>query len=188
MHKMIYDEMSERIIRTAERFVTEKGAHAVTVRMVLKELHITNRVFYNRFHNINQVLEMIYERTILEIRKSMSAPLLPEQDFFEYVLDIVVQSLLLSYDNKMRFYQYILENESISVDNYTWWTAEIKKLIEYAKAHTLVKDVDSDILSYSIWCFCRGYNADAVGRKLPKETAVEHFKYSFRFMLEGLKA
>lgn len=185
---MICDEMSERIIEATERLATEYGAHAINVRMVLKKLEITNRVFYNRFHNINEVLETVYERTIMQIRESMRAPLTPEQDFFEYVLDVVVRSLLLSYDNKMRFYQYVLENESISHDNYVWWTGEIKKLIEYAKAQKLIKDVDSDVLSYSIWCFCRGYNADVVGRKVPKEIAVEHFKYSFRFLLDGLRA
>lgn len=186
--KIIHDEMSERIIQTTERLVTEKGAHTVNVRMVLKELGITNRVFYNRFGNINEVLETVYERTIMEIRKSMSAPLDPDADFFEYVLDIVVRSLLLSYDNKMRFYQYILENKTISRDNYNWWTGEIKKLIEYAKSKKIIKDVDSDILSYSIWCFCRGYNTDAVARQIPKEIAVENFKYSFRILLDGLRA
>ncbi len=186
--KIIYDEMSERIIQTTERLVTEKGAHTVNVRMVLKELGITNRVFYNRFGNINEVLETVYERTIMEIRKSMSAPLDPNADFFEYVLDIVVRSLLLSYDNKMRFYQYVLENKTISRDNYNWWTGEIKKLIEYAKSKRIIKDVDSDILSYSIWCFCRGYNTDAVARQIPKEIAVENFKYSFRILLDGLRA
>ena len=51
-----------------------------------------------------------------------------------------------------------------------------------------VKQLDSKILSYSIWCFVRGYNADAVGRNLPREEAVEIFKYSFSFLLEGIKA
>ena len=65
---------------------------------------------------------------------------------------------------------------------------EIIKLIEYAKKEKLLKDVDSYAVSYAIWCFCRGYNADAVGRKLPKEEAVKNFKYSFGFLLDGLRA
>ena len=64
---------------------------------------------------------------------------------------------------------------------------KIKKLIDYAKSHGLIKDVDSDVMSYAIWCFCRGYNADSVGRGLPKEEAVKNFKYSFGFLLDGLK-
>ena len=50
-----------------------------------------------------------------------------------------------------------------------------------------IKHVDSDVLSYSLWCFCRGYNADAVGRNIPREEAVKNFRYSFGFILEGLK-
>ena len=50
-----------------------------------------------------------------------------------------------------------------------------------------IKQVDSDVLSYSIWCFCRGYNADAVGRNIPKDEAVKNFRYSFGIILEGLK-
>ncbi len=180
--------MSEQIITAAEKLAAEHGAHTVTVRMILKMLGITNRVFYNRFGNIDEVLEIVYTRAIMEIRKSLSVPFEKGQDFFEYILNIVANSLLLSYDNKMRFYQYVFENDSISRDNYVWWTGEIKKLIAYGKAQKLLKDVDENVLSYSIWCFCRGYNADAVGRKVPKEIAVEQFKYSFRFMLEGLKA
>ena len=62
------------------------------------------------------------------------------------------------------------------------------KLIEYAKSRCYIKDtVDSEIMSYSIWCFCRGYNADAVGRKLPIDEAVKSFKYSFSVLLDGMR-
>ena len=87
----------------------------------------------------------------------------------------------------MKFNQYIFEEDSLGELNRTWWTGEIKKLIIFAKSHKLIKDVDEDILAYSIWCFCRGYNADAVARGLPREKAIEDFKYSFSFLLEGLK-
>ena len=87
----------------------------------------------------------------------------------------------------MKFNQYIFEEDSLGELNRTWWTGEIKKLIIYAKAHKLIKEVDEDTLAYSIWCFCRGYNADAVARGLPREKAIEDFKYSFSFLLDGLK-
>ena len=102
-------------------------------------------------------------------------------------MDVVVNSLLVSYDVKMQFNHYVFTNDSISRGNYEWWTAQIKALIDYAKEQGLIRDVDSDVLSYSIWCFCRGYNADAVGRRLPKEEAVKNFRYSFSFLLEGMK-
>ena len=184
---LIVDEMSDKIINTAERFVMSCGANNLTVRKVLQELNITNRVFYNRFHNINHVLEIVYKNTILEMRKSIGIEMDSEKDFFEYVMDIVVKSLILSYDIKMQFNQYVFESDSLSDGNYEWWTTEIKRLMDYAIEKGYIKNVDSDVLSYSLWCFCRGYNADAVGRNIPREEAVKNFRYSFGFILEGLK-
>ncbi len=184
---LIVDEMSDKIINTAERIVMSCGANNLTVRKVLQELNITNRVFYNRFHNINHVLEIVYKNTILEMRKSIGIEMDSEKDFFEYVMDIVVKSLILSYDIKMQFNQYVFESDSLSDGNYEWWTTEIKRLMDYAIEKGYIKNVDSDVLSYSLWCFCRGYNADAVGRNIPREEAVKNFRYSFGFILEGLK-
>ena len=112
--KLISDDMSELIINTVEKLVTENGAHAINVRQVLKELDITNRVFYNRFHNIDEVLEIIYKRTILKIRECVDAncKIENENDFFNYVMDIIVSSLTSSYDNKMKFIHYVFENDS----------------------------------------------------------------------------
>lgn len=184
---LIRDDMSDKIISTAEGIVTAYGASKLTVRKILQELDITNRVFYNRFNNINQVLEVVYKNTVLKMRKSIETELDGGKDFFEYVTDIVVNSLLMSYATKMQFNQYVFENDSLSDVNYEWWTTEIKRLMDYAMAKGYIKQVDSKVLSYSIWCFCRGYNADAVGRNIPKDEAVKNFKYSFGFILEGLK-
>jgi len=184
----IHDEMSERIIETAEYLATTEGANTLTVRKILQTLHITNRVFYNRFHNIEEVLEIIYRNMIVKIRTSMT----PEQtdsasDFFEHVIDVVTRSLVMSYENKMQFNQYVFENDSQSQSNYAWWHAEIKKLIDYAKEKRYIRDIDSDVMSYAIWCFCRGYNADAVGRNLPMDDAVKNFRYSFGILLDGMR-
>ena len=82
---LIHDEMSEKIVRAAENMVTESGAHAITVRKLLLELGITNRVFYNRFHNIDEVLEIVYKNTILKIRESLKSAFDEQKDFFENV-------------------------------------------------------------------------------------------------------
>ena len=184
---LIADEMSERIVRAAEQLATAEGANTVTVRKILQALGITNRVFYNRFRNVDEVLEIVYRDMIVKVRRDIVSAYDEKQDFFEYVKDVVEKSLLISYDTKMRFNQFMFESDSISTTNYAWWTGEIKKLIDYAKAHDLIRDVDSDVMSYSIWCFCRGYNADAVGRQIPREEAVKNFRYSFGFLLDGLK-
>ncbi len=184
--ELISDEMSQMIINAAEKFVTEFGAERLNVRRILQELGITNRVFYNRFHNIDEVLNVVYENTVVKIRASLSADFDPEGDFFQQIIDIVGNTLVMSYENKNNFNNYVFETDSVSDENYEWWKAEIKKLIDFGKAKGYLKDVDGEIMSYAIWCFIRGYNADALGRKLPKDIAVENFKYSFRILLDGM--
>ena len=183
----ISDEMSERIVATAERIATERGAQTVTVRSILQELGITNRVFYNRFSNVDEVLAIVYRNTAQKIRVDMRLDFGSAEEFFQYVTEMVVQTLLISYEAKMQFNQYVFETDSHSNDNYEWWLGQIKKLFDYAKEHGYIKDVDSDVLSYSLWCFCRGYNADAVGRNLEKTEAVRRFRYSFSIILDGLR-
>ena len=123
------------------------------------------------------------------MRESVSAKVegKSKEDFFEYINDILANVLIISYDTKKSFTQYVFDSDSISQSNYEWWLCEIKHIVEYGKVQGYIKDVDSDVLSYAIWCFCRGYNADAVGRKIPKEKAVENFKYSFSLLFEGIK-
>ncbi len=184
---LIRDAMSDTILETVERMVMENGAHDITVRKVLQSLGISNRVFYNRFHNIEEVLETIYKNTVNKVRESALSSFDGSKDFFEQVMELVVTALIASYDTKMHFNQYVFENDSITDSNYSHWMDEIKKLIDLAIEGGYIQKVDSEALSYSIWCFCRGYNADAVARDLPKEEAVRRFRYSFAFLLEGLK-
>lgn len=185
----IRDEMSEKIIEVAEQLATTEGAGTLTVRKILQTMEITNRVFYNRFRNIEEVLEIIYSNMVVKIRKSIT----PEQtnsaeEFFQHVIDVVTRALVMSYENKMQFNQYVFENDSHSQSNYNWWYTEIRKLIDYAKERQYIKNIDSDAMSYAIWCFCRGYNADAVGRHLPMDLAVQNFRYSFSILLDGMRA
>ena len=187
-HELISDEMSESIIETAEKLAMDSGADNVNVRAILRELNITNRVFYNRFHNIGEVLGIVYRNMTLRIRESIIAKFDPEGDYFGQIIDIVVNTLVMSYETKMKFNQYIFESDSVSGGNYEWWKGEIKKLIEFGKERKYLRDVDADAMGYAIWCFIRGYNADAVGRKLPREEAVKNFRYSFGVLLDGMRA
>jgi AcrR family transcriptional regulator len=185
---LIVDEMSDRIITVAERMAMTNGAHTVNVRKILLELGITNRVFYNRFHNINEVLNRVYESMVLKIRESITAKFDPEGDFFSQVTDIVANTLVMSYEIKMNFNQYVFETDSVSHRNFEWWKGEIIRLIEFGKSRGCIKDLDTEVMSYSIWCFIRGYNADALGRKIPQDVAVANFKYSFGILLDGMRA
>ena len=187
-NELIHDEMSETIIDTAEALASVSGAHIVTVRKILQTLGITNRVFYNRFHNIDEVLEIVYERTVMKIRESIVSRFDPEGDFFDQVIDIVTNTLVMSYENKMNLNQYVFESDSESNENYTWWKNEIKNLIEFAIGRGYIKPLDTEAMSYAIWCFIRGYNADALGRGIPKDDAVKNFRYSFAILLNGMRA
>lgn len=180
----IRDEMSEKIIETAEMIAMDCGK--VTVRDIMRALNITNRVFYNRFHSVEEVLEIIYMKTIMKIRESVQAEYDGTEDYFDYVTNVVADTLIASYDIKMKFNNYVFKLDSALNINYDWYMARIKQLFNYALSKGIIPSLDVDSLSYAIWCFCRGYNADAVMR-LPKDEAVEKFKYSFRLMLEGLK-
>lgn len=184
---LISDEMSQKIIDVAEQLALTDGADTVTVRRVLQVLGITNRVFYNRFHNIAEVLHIVYRSTAFKIRASIPARLDPDRDFFQQVIDIVTNTLVLSYETKMKFYQYVFASDSVSPDNYAWWQEQISRLIESGKRRGVLRDVDTAVMSYAIWCFIRGYNADALGRRLPLETAVKNFRYSFGVLLDGMR-
>ncbi|MBE6671529.1 MAG: TetR/AcrR family transcriptional regulator [Ruminococcaceae bacterium] len=185
---LIQDDMSDRIIETAKEIAIEFGIENLNVRKILQRLNITNRVFYNRFHNIDEVLEILYEDIVLKIRESIISKFEPDKDFFEQVIDIVANTLVMSYKLKTEFNNYVFENDSISDRNYLWWKGEIKKIIEFGKENNYLRDVDSDVMSYAIWCFIRGYNADAIGRKLSMEDAVNNFKYSFNVLLDGMRS
>ncbi len=184
---LICDEMSQKIIDTAEELVKDYGRTGVTVRRILQRLGITNRVFYNRFHNVEEVMEILYANTIVRIRESISSGIDPNVDFFEQVIEIVAKTLDASYDYKKKFNDYCFQSDSLSASNFQWWKKEIKGIIEYGIERGLVKPVDAEGLSYAVWCFCRGYNADAVSRNLPKEEAIENFKYCFGIFLDGMK-
>lgn len=184
---LITDEMSHAIIDAAERIAVTEGADKINVRVILRTLGITNRVFYNRFHNIDEVLAIVYRNTVLKIRESIIAKFDPSGDFFSQVIDIVANTLVMSYENKMNLNQYIFESDSVQDSNFQWWKQEIHRLIEFGKTEGHLRaDLDSEAMSYAIWCFIRGYNADALGRRIPRDKALKDFKYSFGVLLNGM--
>ena len=185
--ELITDEMSDKIIEAANELASVHGAHGVTVRMILKELDITNRVFYNRFHNIEEVLSIISHNTIMKVRESLRFRFDKNIDFFEQIMRVVEKTLILSYETRQGFAHYVFENDTASNQNYEWWTNEIKIILDYAIENGYIIEVDTDKASYAIWCFIRGFNADAIGRNMPLEAALEKYRYGFRFILEGLR-
>lgn len=187
MDNLIHDSISEEIIAVAERIAMEDGVKDINVRRIIGELGVTNRVFYNRFHNIEEVLETVYKRAAAGMHESFSSDKDINTDFFGYVTDVVVNVLINTYDIKNRFSQYMFEFDSYTGANFAWWNKKIKELILFAKSTNQIKDVDADMLSYSLWCFLRGFNADAVNRGLSKDEAIEKLKFGMMCLFEGIK-
>lgn len=184
---LIYDEVSEEIVSVAENLARQEGVKNITVRQILTRMGVTNRVFYNRFHNLDEVLEIIYRKAVVRMRESLISEYDIRTQFYEYVMDVAVRVLKMTYLVKSQFSQYMFEFDSENDSNRIWWTDKIKDIIEVAKETKQLRDVDSEKLSYTIWCFLRGYNADAVRRKLSVEEAVESFSFGLNCLFDGLR-
>ena len=184
---MIADEIGEEIIESARKLVSKNDAKQITVRDILNDLNITNRVFYNRFHNIDEVLDILYKETISKIRECMKSEYDSSQDYIQYIKRVVTQTFVLSYENKKKFGRHIFDIDANSNENFDWWNGEIIKLINYGKENKYIKsEIDEEKLSYAVWCFIRGFNADAIARKQPLDKATEKFNYSFELLLNGV--
>lgn len=183
---LIYDSVSEDIINVTEKLAKEDGAKSVNVRRVLKEMDVTNRVFYNRFRNIDEVLQIIYKRTVMKMRESLISDFDIKTHIHEYVLDVCVKVLVKTYDLKNQFSQYMFEFDSATDENRQWWIDRIKEIIMVGKETNQLFDVDADMFSYTMWCFIRGYCADAIKRGLSKENAVSCFKFGIECLLNGV--
>lgn len=185
----IVDGTSDEIVASVRRLACERGYASLTVRDVLKDLHITNRVFYNRFANIDEVLDIVYRDIAGKVRESLCAPYDGEGDFFEHVHHIAARTLHLSYVAKQNFNQFVFEADSAGEENFAWWDREIRALITQGKQLGVVRaDLDEAQSSYAIWCFIRGFNADALGRDIPENEALARFRYGFDLMLSGMRA
>ena len=184
--KIIKDEISNKIIETTAIIIRNEGITKLNVSKILKKLGISNRVFYNRFNNLEEVLEEVYNKIVIQIREKLNHEYDEKQDFFEYLLDLVENSLLLSYELKTQLNLYIFGSDAYSQYNYEWYIDRITKLLNYAKENNLIIDVDSEVFGYTMWCAIRGYNADAVIR-MEKEEAIKQIRYSFNLLLQGIK-
>ena len=101
---LISDAVSDEIIRITAEIAKEEGAHNVNVRKIISRLGVTNRVFYNRFHNADEVLRIVYQNAVIRMRDSFHSDYCSSADFFEYAMDIAVKVLVNTYDVKMNFY------------------------------------------------------------------------------------
>lgn len=187
--QLIHDEMSGRIVEAAAGLALREGAGEVTVRKIIRALGVTNRVFYNRFHNVEEVLSLVYQDMAVQMRQGVLDRVDPAGDFFGQMTDIAAGTLELSYRLKLGMNQYVFIQDSVCAENYHWWRARIREFIDLGKEKGLVRpDLDRDSMSYAIWCFIRGYSTDALARELPEDQAVRGFRYFFGVLLDGMRA
>jgi len=185
----IDDELTAEIINTATEIVNEHGVEELTVRTIIRKLKVSNRVFYNRFCNINELLEVMYEISVRKMREALESSKWDEnQDYFEYYIKILEDVLRLTYIHKKQFSNYMFKHDSISDANRKWWVDKVKSILDGAIEKKLIRnDINSEHISYCIWCFCRGFNTDAVNRKIPIDDALKMYGETFRIFLDGLK-
>ena len=182
----IQDALSERIVQIVARLAAEEGAHKVTAKQVINELGMANRVFYNRFSNIDEVLRIVYRNAVVQMHANIEPEFHDKDSFLKFCTDIAVKVLMQTYDVKMQFRCYVFEHDSLTEDNRLWWADKIKKYYAIAVEQGFARKVDIDALCYAIWCFCRGYYADALSRQLSKEEAVRYFTFGFACLLNGV--
>ena len=124
----IRDEISERIIEIVARIAEEEGAHKVTVRKIITELGVTNRVFYNRFANCDEVLRIVYRNAIVHMRENIKPEFHDKESFERFCIDTAVSVLMQTYDVKMQFRRYVFEHDSLTEENRRWWYDKIKNI------------------------------------------------------------
>lgn len=183
----IVDEISEQIISTAMGIAKNDGVSNITVTEILRRMEITNRVFYNRFQNIDEVLVALYKRIVSEMRECVMVKYDGKSDFYEYLVDITVSVLEKTYKTKLHFAGYMFEYDSYAENNREWWLEHIRQILDYGIEHGKFRKHDTTLMAYSVWCFCRGFNASAVGSGLSVSRAIEAFRLSFGCLIRGLK-
>lgn len=188
MNEHISDSVSDEIISICEKIVMSEGIKKLNVRRVIKEMNVTNRVFYNRFSNIDEVLEIIYYKNMSDMQKSLHSDKDITHDFFGYATDVAINALLNNYRVKQKFCQYMFELDSYTNTYCIWWIEQIKDMVRIAKETNQIKqDVDPDMLSYAIWCFLHGFNNDAVNRNISAEEAIDSLKFGLNCIFYGIK-
>ena len=182
----IQDALSEQIVQIVARLAAEEGAHKVTAKQVINELGMANRVFYNRFSNIDEVLRIVYRNAVVQMHENIEPDFRDKDSFLQFCTEVAVKVLMQTYDVKMQFRCYVFEHDSLTESNRLWWADKVKKYYAIALEQGFARDVDIDALCYAIWCFCRGYYADALSRQLSKEEAVRYFTFGFACLLSGV--
>ena len=182
----LQDKISQDIITCVGKMVYKEGSSGISVRSVLKELNITNRVFYNRFKNIDEVLHIISQKIVKEMRQSILTPYDEKHNYHQYIINIATNVLIKTYEVKNNFSDYMFISDVLNKVNKEWWVEHIVVILNYGVKNGFLKPVNTEDISYAIWCFCRGFNVDAIKGKLDLKEALKIFKVAFTAFIDGL--
>lgn len=181
------DAVSRKIIDIATEIVNAEGAEHLTVKRILAQLGTTNRVFYNRFQNVEDVLQNVYENAVIGMRECVIKAYDGSIDFYEYLMNLAVSALEKTFLLKKQFKNYMFKHDELSDSNRKWWLEQISQILEYGMNKGYLRHVNSKEFSYSVWCFCRGFSADAVYRNLSLEEVVKSFCLGVGCLIGGLR-
>lgn len=183
----IEDDVSLKIIDTAMEIALEEGMASLTVSKIINRMGVTNRVFYNRFKDILDVITAIYDEVVHQLRSCFDVKYDGKQDLCEYITNLAVSVLEKTYETKLHFAGYLYNYEAFLEENREWWINQIIPLIDYGKEQGIFKELDSKHLAYSVWCYCRGFNATSVGNNLSAEEAIKAFRLGFNCFMDGAR-
>lgn len=182
----IQDEISNKIIDTVTKMVYDGGARNINVQMVLKKLKITNRVFYNRFQNIDEVLLSVSQNLVHKMRQCMLRPYNEKENYHKYLVSLATEVLVKTYEIKKDFSDYMFNNDIINESNKIWWIDHMLSPLDYGVKNGFLKPMNTREMAYAIWCFCRGFNVDAIKSRLELKKALKTFTMAFTFLIDGM--
>ena len=182
----LQDDISKKIIDTVTKMVYDGGASKINVQAVLKKLKITNRVFYNRFKNIDEVLLCVSQNLVKKMHQCILRPIDKEKNFHKHLTDIASDVFIKTYEIKKDFSDYMFMNDIVNESNKLWWIDHMIPILEYGIKEKFLKPMDVRAMSYAIWCFCRGFNVDAIKSRLELKEALKTFQTAFDFLIEGM--
>lgn len=183
----IEDEISLRIIDTAMEIATQDGIANLSVSKIINRMGVTNRVFYNRFKDLDDVIHAVYDKVVLHLRSCFDKGYDGSQDLCEYIMEIAVLLLEKTYETKLHFAGYLYNYDSFLEENRKWWIDHIVPLIDLGIEKGIFKEVNSLHLAYSIWSYSRGFNATSIGNALSHDEAIAAFKLGFKCFMDGAK-
>lgn len=184
----IEDKTTKAIVRTAAVIAQREGLEKLTVKRILSEMKVSNRVFYNRFRNIEDLIEVMYHQFVDTVRERINPERLADTEhYYETMLELAVGVVRKMYHNDIHFRLRLLSYEASKESNRNWWLKQIQEILKDGVNRGLLKPMNEQAVSYGVWCFCLGFHKDALGKNINEEEAISAFRESFSYFIEGMK-